>query len=83
MARAKLTSVRFLKGHRSYNSGEVAGFDPVLAGKLVKAGVAAYANKPGPKAEPRAEPEKTTPEPEDKPKAKGKPKGRRGRAATA
>lgn len=81
MARAKLTSVRFVKGHRSYNSGEVAGFDPVLASKFVKAGVAVYANKPGPKPGP-----KVTEDAEVKPeeKAEKKPKGKRGgRAASA
>ncbi len=58
----KLTSVRFVKGYKGYNTGEVAGFVSELAGKLVAAGVAKYANKPGPKPEPEAKAEEPKPE---------------------
>jgi len=38
--------VKFVKGYSPYQSGEVAGFSPDKAEKLVKMGVAIYPPKP-------------------------------------
>ena len=40
MSTAEKLSVKFLKGWRGYNAGEVAGFDPSVAGALIDGDVA-------------------------------------------
>lgn len=40
--------VKFIRGYSPYQSGEVAGFPPEKAEKLVKMGVAVYPPKPKP-----------------------------------
>lgn len=52
----KLVSVKFKVPSGGYNSGEVAGFAPAVAAKLVERQLAAY--EPGPTVAPPAAPAK-------------------------
>lgn len=61
MSKTNNVAVRFLKRWRAYNPGEVAGFDPEIADKLVEGGAAEYADKARTKrpATKAADPKKT------------------------
>jgi hypothetical protein len=76
--RAKnLVSVKFIRKNSPYNVGEIAGFPPDIAEKLVKRKRAVY-SKPDKEAPPKPPPAKedAVEPPKPKAKAKAKPKAK-------
>lgn len=68
MSKTNNVAVSFLKRWRAYNPGEVAGFDPQTAEKLVEGGAAEYADKARTKRSgTKAADTKKTPEDEKQP----------------